>query len=153
MPSIATWSAFEFTDNDGSTLGAGSLDVPVIVAASTSPQKYSGELVLAQNAVGTLWDYSTAPATDFTFLYILSNTGDPANGWVVLELETDELNLIGRQDYTIAVAAGVPFILGSSASFANYTRNFGGGTLSKIQRVKVKNLNAAQASISLWLVL
>lgn len=153
MPSVATWNAFEYTANDGSTQGAGSLDVPTILAASsTTPEDYKNSAVLAQNAKAILWDAANGPS-DFTYAYILSDTGDSANGYVMVELQTDETNAIGRQVFTIGLIADVPLALGSSASYANYTLNFGGGTLSKIQKITVKNLNTASASVSIRLVL
>lgn len=152
MPSIATWNAFEYVSNDGSTVGDGSLDVPVIIPASTSPQKYEKELVLDQNASGLLWDASTGPS-DFTYLQIKSDTGDASNGFVVIELTTDENGTYGTQYSTFGLLAGVPFTLGSSVSYGNYTANFGGGTLSKVQRVRVKNLNSSTATVGIRLVL
>lgn len=152
MPSIATWSAFEFTANDGSTFGAGSLDVPLTIPASTTAQEYTNTLVLSQNAKGVLWDASVGPS-DFTYLELLSDTGDATNGWVMVELQTDETNAIGRQAFTVSLLAGKSLPLAASASYANYTLNFGGGTLSKIQKVTVKNLNSATATVSVRLVL
>ncbi|MHB1950115.1 MAG: hypothetical protein ACYCQK_01420 [Acidiferrobacteraceae bacterium] len=151
MPSIATWSAFQYTDNDGSTLSDGSCDVPVLINPSTTPVKYSNSLALAQNAKGTLWDSANSP-NDFTYAEIKSDTGDSVNGWVVIELTTDENNTYGTQYFTIALLANVPLVLGSSSSYANYTANFGGGTLSKIQRVRVKNLNTATATVGIRLI-
>lgn len=151
MPSIASWSALEFTANDGSTVGAGSLDVPVIVAAQTDAQVYKQTLVLAQNASGTLW-LSTVGPSDFTYLEIRSNVGDGTNGWVILELTTDVDGSIGTELATVPVMAGVPFVLASSVSYANYTANFAGGTLDKIQRIRVKNLNTADATVTINLI-
>ncbi len=152
MPSIALWSGFEFTANDGTSLGAGSLDVPVIVPPSTSPQPYQKPLTLATNASGLLWDAATGPS-DFTIAHILSDTGDPTNGFVIIELETDEANTFGTQYFTLGLLANVPLVLGSSASYANYTHGFAGGTLSKIQKISAKNLNVATAAVSIRLVL
>lgn len=152
MPSIATWSAFEFTANDGSTFGAGSLDVPLIIPASTNAQEYANTLVLAQNAKGVIWDAANGPS-DFTYLELLSDTGDAVNGWVMVELQTDETNGIGRQVFTVGLLAGKALPIAANASYANYTLNFGGGTLSKIQKITVKNLNTAQATVSIRLVL
>lgn len=152
MPSIATWSAFEYVANDGSTLGDGSLDVPVVIPATASAPPYSNALVLAQNAHGTLWDAANGP-TDFTYLEIKSDTGDAANGLVFIELTTDENNTYGTRYQTFALLANVPFVLASSASYANYTANFGGGTISAIQKVRVKNLNTATATVGIRTIL
>jgi hypothetical protein len=152
MPSIAKWSAFEFTANDGSTIGSGSLDVPLIIPASSTAQEYCNTLSLAQNATGTLWDAAVGPS-DFTYLEILSDTGDAVNGWVMLELTTDEGNVYGIKYATMALLANMPLPLASNASYANYTAGFGGGTLSKIQKIKAKNLNTATATVGIRLVL
>lgn len=133
-------------------MGDGSLDIPVIIPASTAPQVYSKDLSLAQNTSGTLWDATNGPS-DFTYLEIKSDTGDSSNGWVIVETTTDEGNTYGIKYQTFALRAGVPFILASSVSYANYTANFGGGTLSTIQRIRVKNLNSATALVSAKLVL
>jgi hypothetical protein len=148
MPSVSFWSAFEFVANDGSTVGDGSLDVPVYVPATGTAPPYSNALTLAQNASGTLWDAANGP-TDFTFLEIKSDVGDMANGLVMIELTVDENNTFGTRYQTFALLAGVPFVLASSAAYANYSANFGGGTLSKIQRIRCKNLNSSAANVSI----
>lgn len=149
---IAIWNAVEFVSPDGTPLSLGSLDVPLNLSSQVPPQVFQAPLTLATNAIGLLWDAATGPA-DFTYAYIVSDTGDPANGWVMLELTTDENNLIGTRYATVSLAAGIPFTLGSSASFANYGQNFSAGTLSKIQRVKAKNYNIATASLKMIVVL
>jgi hypothetical protein len=151
MPCIAIWDAFEFTANNGGTLEDGSLDVPTLVPASTEPIAFQNQLVLDQGEHGTLWDAANNP-TDFTYLRIASDKGDEDNGYVIIETTTDENGTYGTKYATFALRSGVPFILGSSQSYANYTANFGGGTLSTIQRIRVKNLNSAQATVALWLV-
>lgn len=148
---ISTWTAFDFVAADGTPLGAGSLDVPSVLSSQANPQIFQNSLVLAQNASGLLWDASTGPA-DFTYLYISTDVGDAVNGWLVLELTTDENNTFGIKYATSAIGAGIPYILGSSQSYANYTANFGGGTLSKIQRVRARNLNTATANVKLALI-
>lgn len=151
MPSVATWNAFEFVSNDGSVMASGSLDVPVIVPAASTLPGYSAPLTLATNAKGVLWDAAVGPS-DFSYLYILSDTGD-ATGWVMIETTTDEAGAFGTRYQTFALAAGIPFVLAASASYANYTQNFGGGTLSKIQKVRAQNLNTGTANISIKIVL
>lgn len=151
MPNVYLWNGLEYTGNEGGGDTFGSLDVPQIVSVTGQPYKNTAE-ALAQNGTFKLWDINQGP-TDFALAFILSDTGDPSNGYVMLEMITDLNNLIGKQQYTVPLLANVPFILGASASYANYSAGFAGGTLSKIQSFKVKNLNVNAANVTLWLAL
>ena len=56
---------------------------------------------------------------------------------------------MGDELYTLELSAGVPLVLGDDVSYANYTVNFGAGTLDVIQRVRVRNLGATTANVTL----
>ncbi len=150
MPNISFWSAFEFAGNEGGGMGIGSLDIPTFVIPSTGARFEKQALALAQNSIAKLFD-ATTDLPDFTFAYILSDQGTAAAP-VMLELVTDASNVVKTTPYTVPLLAGVPFVLFGSASYANYTVNFGGGTLSKINLMRVKNLNSGAANVSLWML-
>ena len=66
-----------------------------------------------------------------------------------LELVTDSGDAVGIEQYTIGLKGsgttgtwGVPFILATDDSYANYTINFGGGTLDNIDIIRVRNLSS-----------
>lgn len=150
MPNLAWWSAFEFAGNDGGSMDAGSLDIPTFVVPSSGAPFRKTIEALAQNSIAKLYD-ATTDISDFTFCYVLSDTGTKAAP-VMLELVTDNANVVKTTPYTVPLLAGVPFVLFGSTSYANYTVNFGGGTLSVINLLRVKNLNSAAANISIWML-
>ena len=87
--------------------------------------------------------FATANDLDsFSFLYI------EADGDVMLEFSTDINNGVGDENYTMKLAAdGPPLMLGSDVSYANYTTNFGGGTLDVIERIRARNLGTATVRV------
>lgn len=147
MPILNFWEGFEYTDLDGSAMGAGSLDQAGVINSLT--QKYENVVTLAQNAIGTLWDYQHG-LTDFTFCRIETDVGTAALP-VMLELTTDLAAAVQVGYSTVALRSGFPYVLFSSKSYANYTANFAGGTMETIQRFRVKNLNATSANVRIWL--
>lgn len=155
MPNVSLWGAFQYADNSGGIWGDGNLDIATILSGLTDTAPFQGSVnALAQNSIGTLWLSGQGGApSDFAFCWIVSDVGDPTNGFVILEETTDVNNLIGKELFTRPLYAGVPYILGGSASYANYTDDFAGGTLSKIQRFRVKNLNSTAANIKIWMIL
>lgn len=150
MPNVSLFAGYEYTDNAGVSWQGGSLDIATVLAGFTGAPPYQFGLQLAQNATGTLWLSSQGPS-DFAFAVIQSDTGDANNGYVILEETTDVSGT--PQLYTKALAANVPVFYGSSQSYTGYVANFGGGTLSKIQRFRVKNLNSSTANVQIWLIL
>jgi hypothetical protein len=72
---------------------------------------------------------------------------------LMVELTTDYGNDVGDEPHTFGLLGsgttgtwGPPLILTRDDSYANYTVNFGGGTLDVIDRVRVRNLSASQAA-------
>ena len=112
------------------------------VSISVAGQNFQQRMACAQNTTVTLLD-TTADLADFDFLFIVSDQD------VYLELVTDDDASIGERSYTVLLAAGVPFVLGSDNSYANYTVNFGGGTIDVITTIRARNLGATTANISI----
>jgi hypothetical protein len=102
------------------------------------------EFSIAQNTTKTLWDATASPCTDFDFLWIESDVE------VLLELITDQNNGTGKQSYTATVTPGVPFILASDQSYANYTTNFAAGTLDVIDKILCRNLEEDTATVRIF---
>jgi hypothetical protein len=72
---------------------------------------------------------------------------------LMLELSTDTNATYGERDATvelvgsgIAETYGMPFILGSDASYANYTVNFAAGTVDVIDRIRARNLSSTNTA-------
>jgi len=147
MPNLYQWSAASYKDITGDGLENGSLDQPnVLTGVSLS---YKNQVSLAQNAIGLLWNLNLGP-TDFQYARILADQGTTALP-VMLELTTDLNNVVKTTPFTVPLLANLPFELWGSASYANYTIDFAGGTLSKINQLRVKNLNATTANVFIWL--
>lgn len=142
------FNAFQYSEPDGGSENDGSCDVPNILSGLTLSHK--NRFTLAQNAIATLWNSTNGPS-DFQYLRIKTDVGDTTNGLVMLELVTDSAAIIKLTPYTVGLLATKPFELWSSQSYANYTANFAGGTLSKINLIRAKNLNTTSANVSIWL--
>ena len=96
---------------------------------------------IAQSTTGTLYDATTDLST-FQFLLVVSDQD------VYLELTADQNASYGTELITTKILAGIPFVLGTNAAYANYTVNFGGGTVDVIDRVRVRNLGATTANVT-----
>lgn len=84
----------------------------------------------------------------FDYLEVVSSISG-----VYLELTTDQNNGVGDESYTVELVAGLPFLLFGDGSYANYTVNFGGGTLDTIERVRVRNVSGStSAKVSVYAV-
>lgn len=135
---IKLTSRYEVTV-DGQIYSLGSPDpVSITVAGQSFIQRVS----VAQNTTVTLLD-TTTDLSDFDFAMILSDQD------VILELVTDDDASVGEEPYTIGLKANVPFVLARDDSYANYTVNFGGGTLDVINTIRVRNLGATTANVSI----
>jgi hypothetical protein len=126
--------------NDGIAIPFGNASTPKVITLGTGlagSKPYS----VAQNTTKTLFD-ATTDLADFDCMIILSDQD------VYLELTADQNATYGTQLFAPKVLAGVPFILGSDDAYANYTVNFGGGTVDVIDRVRVRNLGATTANVT-----
>lgn len=131
-----------------------SYDIQVFDPAWTTPLKGQYSVALAtgnvrpfRHVVGAtttldLWISTASNPATFEFFFIVA-TGD-----ILIELTTDTNAGVGTELYTIQVDAEAPFILSSDTSYANYTANFGGGTLDVIDRIRVRNAGASPVTIS-----
>lgn len=63
---------------------------------------------------------------------------------LIVEFTTDIGGEVGKEVFTVGLPAGSGILLPSQASFGNYTENFGGGTLDKIERARVYNPGATK---------
>ena len=114
---------------------------PVSITAGTGEVDIRRDVV-ATNTTKTLVDVTAGSITDFDFLMVVSDQD------VHLEMITDDDASIGQKEYTVKLLANCPFALSSDISYANYTANFGGGTLDKITTVRVRNLGATSANVT-----
>lgn len=148
MSNLFAWNAFEYGSAEGASLGDGSCDSPNILSGLTLSAK--NRFTVLTTTIATLWNAANGPS-DFQYLRIKSNLGDTTNGLVMLELVTDSAAIVKVTPYTVGLMKDKPFELWSSQSYANYTANFAGGTLEKINLIRVKNLNTGTANVSIWL--
>jgi hypothetical protein len=137
--SVKYVSYFEVV-SDATVIRGGSLS-PVSITAG-SDILFDVRQSLANNTTTVLFDDTeSAHPADFDFLFIVS-TQD-----IYLELTTDQNAGVGDELYTLPLAANVPFVLARDDSYANYTANFGGGTLDTIERIRARNISGSTAAI------
>lgn len=63
---------------------------------------------------------------------------------LIVEFTTDIGGEVGKEVFTMGLPAGSGIQLPSQASFGAYVENFGGGTLHKVERVRVYNPGATK---------
>jgi hypothetical protein len=135
--SVKLVSHFEVAVNNVVIRG-GSVNPVSVTCAGGSVHDQTVDLATATTT--TLFN-TTEDLADFDFLFITS-TQD-----IYLELTTDLDASVGDEVYTVPVTANVPFVLARDDSYANYTVNFGGGTLDVIQRIRARNVSGSTATI------
>lgn len=94
---------------------------------------------VAASGTEVLWTASDNIAA-FEALVIIARDKE-----LMLELVTDDDNSTGEETATVRLAVDFPFVLGGDDSYANYTVVFAGGTLDKIEAIRVKNLTTDDA--------
>lgn len=92
-----------------------------------------------------LWSALADLPASFTLLVIESDQD------VVVEFVTDDGGEVGEELATVTVVAGIPLILGSDDSYANYTVNFGGGTLDNIETIRAENSGGTNANVRVFI--
>lgn len=117
------------------------INVPHIYSATLSSSVTDGVISVGATTTVDLWAAGDLGLAALTFLHLT------ADGALMLELTTDTNGSIGDELYTVRLAALAPFTLASGVSYANYTANFGGGTLDVIDRLRVRNLGASAVSL------
>lgn len=144
---MATLTSYNYivTVINGITYTFGSLSVPKFFTLSDeNAYVYSASIPVSSSA--SILDVST-DISDFDFLLIASDYD------VMIEFVTDDGDHVGERSYTIEVAGsgtagemGIPSILTSNSSYANYTVGFAGGTLDVIEKVTAKNNSTTTAA-------
>jgi hypothetical protein len=84
---------------------------------------------------------------DFDFFYLVSDTTGVYFEWTV---DTD--GTYGTTYATKSLYANCPVWLIKDAAYANYTANFGGGTIDVIERFRVRNTTTGTAKVSIFAV-
>lgn len=130
------------TDAQGERHFLGSMADGVNLAASFDGLVERKVYSVASSGTATIWDAASSAASSFRFLWIRANKED-----VMVQLTTDLNNGVGDERYTLTLKKDLAFILGSDDSYANYTANFGGGTLDNIDEIRVKNLGSETANV------
>jgi hypothetical protein len=101
---------------------------------------------VAASATVLVWSAAIDLPASFAWLILTSDQD------LVLEFITDDDDSIGEEIYTVTLAANAPLILASDASYANYTVNFGAGTLDLIESIRAKNLGGTDAILNMLIV-
>ncbi len=143
MPvSLQVFQQAIITDASGERYSMGSMVDPVNLSAdfegAVERQVYQVTAGSTQQILHPVY----SAADTFSFLWVRANQDD-----VYLELVTDDNASIGTEAYTVLLKKGLAFLLGSDNSYANYTRNFAGGTIDVIDQVNVKNTGSATATV------
>ena len=110
---------------------------PPTIEFAADPANYVVPVAAGDTEV--LWSPTVAgaaalPAT-FAFLLLVSDED------VVVELTTNEGDA-DEKIYTVTLAANIPFMLGSDASYYDYTTDAFAGTLDVIDQIRCKNLSS-----------
>ena len=95
-----------------------------------------------------IWDKDESGVGDFDFLLLA------ATRTLYVEFTVDIGGEVGTFPFVLPLAGtgtdtqfGVPLMLGADDAYASdYTANFGAGTLDKIERIRVRNLDSTNAS-------
>ncbi len=144
MATLYVWQAFELSDGKCS---GGSRSNPVSITVDGRFERRSKSLVDV-----TTWDAwetgdDNTAITNFDFLYISSDTT------VRVELVVDKAGGSGGPGYIpIIVTGGVPQMINSDDALAGYTANFGAGTASVINQIRVRNVSGGTAIVELVLI-
>ena len=125
-------------NGDARPFGKGRLK-PISLASvdgRTFEREYSVGMTTTQEVFNVTNDLGS-----FDYLEVVSDISG-----VYVELTTDQNASVGDEFYTVKLVAKLPLILFGDGSYANYTVNFGGGTLDTIERVRVRNVSGATSA-------
>lgn len=115
---------------------------PPRIELTADPADYT--VPIAAEGTEVLWSPTVAGAAalpdSFTFLMLVSDED------VVVEFTTNEGDA-NEKIYTMTLAADVPFMLGSDASYYNYTTDAFAGTLDVIDKIRATNLSEDTAAL------
>lgn len=131
---------------DGEHIELGSLTTP-ISRALTNDVAYRRVFSVGTETTQELFDVNDVDLSAFDMLWIACDFD------LILQLVTDDDADVGEEIFTLGLLGsatankyGIPFILARDDSYANYTVDFGGGTLDLIERISVRNLSTTQAA-------
>lgn len=133
-----------FTDSNGNTKTLTNGRSGKTLTLTDGEGNYKNVKVAA-SATEVLWTASDNIAA-FEAVVIIARDKE-----LMLELVTDDAADIGEEVYTMRLAVDWPFTLGGDDSYANYTVVFAGGTLDKIEAIRVKNLTTDEARCEMLL--
>lgn len=126
---------------DGEHIELGSLTTP-ITRTLTNDVVYRRVFKVGTETTQKIWDVDDVDLSAFEYLWIATDFD------LMLELITDDDGDNGQELYTLGLLGtgtakkyGIPFVLARDDSYANYTINFGGGTLDVIEELTVRNLS------------
>lgn len=123
---------------------ADSFRIPSLVTGTlTNGRVKSGSWNLAATTTLDLWSSAESPAS-FELLVLVPDI--ITNARIIAELTIDRGNDVGDELFTVELKNGFPFILGADDGYANYTANFGGGTLDVIDRIRIRNIGSAAST-------
>lgn len=72
---------------------------------------------------------------------------------VFVEFEIDKDNSVGDERITLPLPFdGAMLCIPGYQGYANYTTNFGGGTLDKIERIRLRNTSTGTTAVVAWFV-
>ena len=128
------------TGNDGVEIPFGDEDVRTTITLGTGLTFYK-MVSVAQNTTKTIFD-ATSDLADFDFLLVVSDQD------LYVEETADQNASFGTMNMAKKILAGIPYVLGTNIAYANYTVNFGGGTIDVIDRLRVRNLGATTANVT-----
>jgi hypothetical protein len=142
MPYARFYWALAWEDANRVQDADGDLLEPVILPA-VSGTVFQRQVSVAASTTATMFDIAN-DLGDFDVMVVVSDKSS-----VMLEWATDKDASVGDEFATIGLYANMPQMFGTDDSYANYTSNFGGGTLDKIERVRVRNLGTTAAVVKL----
>jgi hypothetical protein len=143
MPILSLQYDFSVTVG-GRTRRFASPTVPTLLTLDDDPSDFVVEL--AATEIRTVWnptlaDHGGLPAS-FDFLFALA-IGGPAQ----LELVADADGGATKRVFSVTLAAGVPFVLGSDNTFADFTASGDSfaGVADVINQLRLRNPSATEA--------
>jgi hypothetical protein len=145
MPYARFYWALAWEDANRKMDSVGNLLEPVILPAVTGTV-FRRQVSVAASTTAIMFDV----ANDLGDFDVMVAVSDKSN--VILEWTTDKDNSVGDEYATIGLYATFPQPFGTDDSYANYTpggSGFSGGTLDKIERVRVRNLGTTAAVVDL----
>lgn len=135
---LRVYQGFELAVGNA-VFNGGSRSKPVEITVDQRPLDLPK--TLAALTTWNAWLASDGPIADFDFLYIESDHD------VTIELMADSNDGVGTVVFAKQIKAGEPWMILHDDAYANYTANFGTGTLDVIDRIRVRNFHASDSAV------